>query len=323
MKTSKTMNTESFRCLDNIPNLILLDWPRQQPRELGVRYLLHRISQDQSAGIFVGHEKFYWCFKVTPPPPEKSRAASALSSIGAFIDFDLLKYPRLLYSAFLTVARKRDTVELELAVFVLLKALKHSDLILKQLLHRNDSKLWKVMANAVLSFNVLGLYEKNKSLDDIHSVIPLFLLSMMPHWRPEQWKYVLDIGLASFILKVDVVGLINDREGYEVFIQSLLYWKTISCLHRVDRRNATNLSLQFKTRMNRACGRNLMQFILDDSVARVRSSTFVTKSCTAWKCSRRGRYICKGCKLMRYCCRRHQKAHWKRIHSQQCYKNAY
>ena len=28
--------------------------------------------------------------------------------------------------------------------------------------------------------------------------------------------------------------------------------------------------------------------------------------------------ICKGCRLVRYCCRNHQKRHWKHIHSQQC-----
>lgn len=29
-------------------------------------------------------------------------------------------------------------------------------------------------------------------------------------------------------------------------------------------------------------------------------------------------FKCGGCKLIRYCCRRHQKNHWKFIHSQQC-----
>merc|ERR1712129_293494 len=28
--------------------------------------------------------------------------------------------------------------------------------------------------------------------------------------------------------------------------------------------------------------------------------------------------LCEGCKLIKYCCRKHQKNHWKLIHSQQC-----
>eukprot|EP00483_Globobulimina_turgida_P004386 UN04395 len=54
-----------------------------------------------------------------------------------------------------------------------------------------------------------------------------------------------------------------------------------------------------------------------------------SKCCAYFKCKRyqqnkqkqKRLKICKGCKLMYYCCRKHQKRDWELVHSQQCLRN--
>ena len=147
----------------------------------------------------------------------------------------------------------------------------------------------------------------------------VFLFAMMKQWNVEQREYALNNGLRTFIKNAKFFEYINDR------VQSMisgLYWNCIIYLQRLDRKNGTKMKLEFKGKMRNTLSVHVMRHTLRDTLARdlILSTPMGRKVCGEWHCFRDSKYICKGCRLIRYCCRKHQKIHWKQIHSQQCYR---
>eukprot|EP01084_Bolivina_argentea_P042549 78452_1 len=107
-------------------------------------------------------------------------------------------------------------------------------------------------------------------------------------------------------------------------------------LHKILRdyksRNGTKYEL-FKLVVSQY--KNALMKIVDGKKSRFniakKSRINIVKKCGWNKCNKESNtqsleikshkmYICKGCKLIYYCCRKHQKKDWKMIHSQQCLK---
>ena len=301
-----------------VPDLLLLDWTERQNRHLGIRYLLCRIAQGRSASIFAGHEH---CEDCAPKP------CRCLDLPAHYISFQLLDYTELLYSALTVITHSANKSHLEPAVSVLFNALWHNDLVLQQMLYRRQPNLWRAMIEAVLSFDVRKLVKSDLVKYNGHWIfleepikrVMLFLYSMMRQWKAEQWEYAMNNGLCLFIKNANINDFFADRVGSVI---NYLYWSCMIHLQRLCRRTGTELQHQFKRMMIKILGLRTMHYTLRDTTARdsILTSPIVWKIFSERYCSRRGKYICKGCRLIRYCCRKHQKAHWKRIHSQQCHK---
>ena len=77
----------------SFPNLILFDWEDRYARQLGIHYLLCRISQGRSASIFVGYQQYADSpedFKYYHPLCTLKHPANCIRS-------DLLRHTELLY----------------------------------------------------------------------------------------------------------------------------------------------------------------------------------------------------------------------------------
>ena len=204
-------------------------------------------------------------------------------------------------------------------LFVLFSALMNNDLILKHILQHGSLSLWQTLLRALLSF-YFPQSRHNQSIERLgHVIIFLVTFDCIDHWRPQQWIFAIDNGLCTFIGEKyrdepnDILAPFYPKGTIFHDMSSLIFWRCFKRLNAIDSRKGTALTDRFRKNMVHSVVSDITDIIFSDSRAR-------SCGCGFPFCQTRmeGKYICKGCRLVRYCCRRHQKRHWKYIHSQQC-----
>ena len=286
-------------------------------RDQALKCILHFICLGDPLTL----STMYWSSK----PKEQSRMMYA---VGQTMSFDLLNNQEELCRALQTVAasnRKNDPGHECPGVFVLFSALLNNDLILKHILQHGSTALWQALLHALLSFE-FPQFRYNQSIDPLGYVI-IFLnqFGCIDHWRPEQWVFAIDNGLCTFIgdkfrnQPIDILAPLYPKETIFFDIPSFLFWDCFKILKAIDSRRGTSLRYRFEKKMMHSVDSDIVDIIFSDSRA-LSCVPRKRKLCGFPFCQTRmeGKYICKGCRLVRYCCRRHQKRHWKYIHSQQC-----
>ena len=197
--------------------------------------------------------------------------------------------------------------------------LMYDRLVLRFVFKNTNTGLWIPFLSAQIE-----IARHHLSGDDLGIAFHRSVLISMAYWNAKQFLFARDRGLIKMYAKeffpllqrgisvkgqlVEEAGIINmililaDYFGVKYKIETVAFvWRETSGVQN---------PLVF--------GRSVIQMLKD-----------MENSCGWEPCNRRHTemefetkkmYICKRCRLIKYCCRRHQKKHWKFIHSQQCKK---
>eukprot|EP01084_Bolivina_argentea_P051834 95311_1 len=197
-------------------------------------------------------------------------------------------------------------------------------LILKHLFRCDDEvKLWINLVSSAIKSLSIAQYINHKSQHGIY----LFLLKMMKYWRYKHCKLAYDCKFFELVgnMHCDSLQMNSliciERSGRSI----VLYSKFISCLSCSNR--ARKLNTYFTQSLKDRFKKSGVEY--DDFIKYVKkwqTQNYVHKNfricgwplCTKQLHEFESKNICKGCHLIRYCGKNHQKKHWKYIHSQQC-----
>ena len=195
-------------------------------------------------------------------------------------------------------------------------------LILRAVYKRKKCTLWK----ALMSAQIAGMraFPGQKHANHLSQCMML----SMKYWNIKHVRYAISSGLLNLICELFDVGyqdigtsdfpqLQNEAAMFSSLLCTMAYFtmkRNWDISGKMEKLMSTfpfpksaitsqgrALSLCFKRHVKNSCGWAPCAMIRD------------TEDTSSLKM-----YRCKGCRLIKYCCRSHQKKHWKFIHSQQC-----
>ena len=144
-----------------------------------------------------------------------------------------------------------------------------------------------------------------------YDLVPL--IASMEFWKWNHVQFAMNNGLGALIM-----GLTqrSRKSLMDARIHNVVVGSFLKCLGK------HNMTRQVDPRLiqHAGCGLHKQRF----ATLKLRKKGYGER-CGWPLCTKRkdvdsfaARSICKGCRLIRYCCRSHQKRHWKYMHRQQC-----
>lgn len=261
-----------------------------------------------------------------------------------FLSFELIIHRRKVREILLSTARNPSSKWQYLNLSMISWCLFMNPLILRLMMQNDRCDIWKALIAAWI--RSLLASSVSHHINDFEPLRSAFLLSQR-YWDIEHWGFAFECGLQTFIDKIADYSDSHSLSGVLFVIQSRLYalnyrgrakmqlgkyiWPPLSdadayfqmVFHGHD--GLWGISLPSRYPLFEIAGKEVTakEIVRDQSEKDKRyenkcgwppCSIYVPNDdihqIRTWKCSR--------CRLIRYCCKNHQKKHWKFIHRQQC-----
>ena len=202
--------------------------------------------------------------------------------------------------------------------------------ILKSVFMDNRFDIWKpLLYSQIAALRIHTVeYMQNPVFSALHT--------SMKYWNVEQCEFALQSGLSEMIMSLmqlfgdkrriyQNLGTVNFRIGMAFLFRMLHVARHHDCFKNDFYEYVQSFVSQYDEELRDTEQQRVTQeFTIlrnrcDWHPCRMEQTTkSYQSSCMAQPIKKQSMYLCKGCKMVKYCCRNHQKKHWKLIHSQQC-----
>ena len=260
--------------------------------------------------------------------------------VASAVDFDFIIRHRILKRILISIARNPRPLFRQMNIKIITHHLMQNRLIVRHVLR--NTELWKPLISAQIAVMNLGPIQQ---LED-----PLWwgLLRSMKHWEDKHFAFALNKGIwtmakSQILFSINIEGICpcvivgsqfmcyivyySGKYDYNPFVYEHVVWSELPELMRqqvMSGKRIVEIDWLPNTLDNNEVLRP-MEFIKK----RMRVERMMERECSWPPCAHfkpqkkngedmKPSFKCGGCKLIRYCCRRHQKKHWKFVHSQQC-----
>lgn len=219
---------------------------------------------------------------------------------------DYLSRHRTLEQELLKAEKSSNSRKSYFLVIEISSVLRYNRLILRFIFKSMHIGLWK----ALLSAQIAMLRSRQVDNYDRGNALQFSIVLSMLHWNAKHLTFARDRGLFKIVANQFIHDYFLGKEDKGKASSILTIGSHLS--QKYDIQNVVPDIWVFKLEayQNNPRGRPLF----------LQLTSTVNSMCCWAPCSQphRKMYICKRCRLVQYCCRRHQKKHWKFIHRQQC-----
>eukprot|EP01084_Bolivina_argentea_P140311 246712_1 len=238
--------------------------------------------------------------------------------------------------------KQRFACELMTNLNEIIDILTFNRLVLKYIFNSDDSKIWKYFLSAMLDAILLNVPKsqqelmilKDKTVFGAQDQPWLYCISQLTitikYWTHKQFIFAINNGLCE-ILRVCWIKRLYVPFTQDKNISWSLYQNMYHYARQFDRKNDTEVRLHFMACFRATLGvsKKLYMKYLSDMEFSIHMPWeydifYKPRAKCGWLlCNKRKSQFqhknkCGGCGLIQYCCRNHQKKHWKYMHSQQC-----